>query len=138
MIATADLRRLVTPRPAATSGGWCWSVTPASCKPSVGVACSPSCAATAGSTSSNTSTGSPTAWEAEASLLLRAGDPRALDAYEAHGRIIPGTLDEHLDEIATAWIDRHQNGDTVAVVASTNEHVDLLNDAVQNRPARRR
>ena len=72
-------------------------------------------------------------WEAEASLMLRAGDPRALDAYEAHGRIIPGTLDEHLDAIATTWIDRHDNGDTVAVVASTNEHVDLLNDAVQNR-----
>ena len=43
-------------------------------------------------------------WEAEASLLLRAGDPRALDAYEAHGRIIPGTLDEHLDR------DRHSLG----------------------------
>ena len=35
-------------------------------------------------------------WEAEASLQLRAGDPRALDAYEAHGRIIPGTLEDHL------------------------------------------
>ena len=72
-------------------------------------------------------------WEAEASLMLRAGDPRALDAYEAHGRIIPGTLDDHLDAIANTWIERHDNGDTVAVVASTNEHVDLLNDAVQNR-----
>ena len=36
-------------------------------------------------------------WEAAASLKLRHGDPRALDAYEAHGRIIPGTLAEHLD-----------------------------------------
>ena len=36
-------------------------------------------------------------WEAAASLQLRHGDPRALDAYEAHGRIIPGTLVEHLD-----------------------------------------
>jgi hypothetical protein len=72
-------------------------------------------------------------WEAEASLMLRAGNPNALDCYEAHGRIIPGTLDEHLDRIATAWVDRHQMGDTVAVVASTNEHVDLLNGAVQTR-----
>ncbi len=47
-------------------------------------------------------------WEAAASLQLRAGDPRALDAYEAHGRIVAGTLDAHLDRLATAWID-HQS-----------------------------
>ena len=34
-------------------------------------------------------------WEAAASLQLRHGDLRALDAYEAHDRIIPGTIDEH-------------------------------------------
>ena len=39
-------------------------------------------------------------WEAAASLRLRHGDLRALDAYESHGRIIPGTFDEHLDAIA--------------------------------------
>jgi hypothetical protein len=70
-------------------------------------------------------------WEARASLQLRAGDPVALDAYQAHDRIIPGTLDEHLDAIATAWVDRHRNGDTVALVASTNQHVDLLNATIQ-------
>ena len=32
-------------------------------------------------------------WEAAASLLLRSGDLRGLDAYEAHGRIIAGSLD---------------------------------------------
>jgi conjugative relaxase-like TrwC/TraI family protein len=42
-------------------------------------------------------------WEAAASLQLRSGDPRALDAYEAHGRIIAGTLDEHLDRLAAIW-----------------------------------
>jgi conjugative relaxase-like TrwC/TraI family protein len=31
-------------------------------------------------------------WEPAASLRLRAGDPAVLDAYEAHGRIVPGTL----------------------------------------------
>jgi hypothetical protein len=70
-------------------------------------------------------------WEAAASLQLRAADPRALDAYQAHDRIIPGTLEEHLDAIAIAWVDRRRNGDTVAVVASTNGHVDLLNSAIQ-------
>jgi conjugative relaxase-like TrwC/TraI family protein len=73
------------------------------------------------------------AWEADASLLLRAGDPRGLDAYATHGRIVPGRLEEHLDTIAAAWIERHRNGDTVAVVSSTNEHADLLNAAVQHR-----
>jgi conjugative relaxase-like TrwC/TraI family protein len=71
-------------------------------------------------------------WEADASLLLRTGDPWGLEAYETHGRIIPGTVDEHLWEIAKAWLDHHGRGQTVALVASTNEHVDLLNDSVQN------
>ena len=71
-------------------------------------------------------------WEAEASLQLRTGDPRALDAYEAHGRIIPGTLEAHLGEIAKRWVDHHNRGETLALVASTNEHVDLLNAAVLN------
>ena len=70
-------------------------------------------------------------WEAAASLMLRAGDPRGLDVYEAHGRIIAGTLDEHLDRIATSWIDRHQAGATTAMVASSNDHVDAINAAVQ-------
>src|SRR5687768_15303927 len=30
------------------------------------------------------------AWEAAASLQLRCGDPAALDAYQAHGRIVAG------------------------------------------------
>jgi conjugative relaxase-like TrwC/TraI family protein len=70
-------------------------------------------------------------WEATASLQLRCGDPRALDAYEAHDRIIPGTLAEHLAAIADTWIDHHRNADTVALVASTNDHVDAINRAVQ-------
>jgi hypothetical protein len=63
---------------------------------------------------------------------LRAADPRALDAYEAYGRIIPGTLEDHLGEIAGRWVDHHDRGDTVALVASSNDHVDQLNAAVQN------
>ena len=46
-------------------------------------------------------------WEAAASLQLRSGDPRALDAYEAHDRIIPGTLDDHLAAMAESWIEHH-------------------------------
>ena len=70
-------------------------------------------------------------WEAAASLQLRCGDPRALDAYEAHDRIVPGTLEQHLERIAATWIDHHQDGRTIAVVASTNDQVDTINHAVQ-------
>ena len=70
-------------------------------------------------------------WEAAASLMLRAGDPRGLDVYEAHGRIVAGPLDDHLARIATSWIDRHAAGETTAMVASSNDHVDAINAAVQ-------
>ena len=70
-------------------------------------------------------------WEATASLQLRSGDPRALDAYEAHDRIIPGTLEDHLAAMAETWIERRHRGETVALVASTNDHVDAINHAVQ-------
>ena len=70
-------------------------------------------------------------WEAAASLQLRSGDPRALDAYEAHDRIIPGSLEDHLAAIAETWIENRHRGKTVALVASTNDHVDAINHAVQ-------
>ena len=47
----------------------------------------------------------PHRWEAAASLKLRSGDPPALDAYEAHDRIVAGGLDDHLDRWRTTWID---------------------------------
>jgi conjugative relaxase-like TrwC/TraI family protein len=70
-------------------------------------------------------------WEAAATLQLRAGDPKALDAYEAHGRIVAGTLDAHLDRLATTWIDHQSTGRSIAIVATTNDHVDAINQAVQ-------
>ncbi len=50
---------------------------------------------------------------------------------DAHGRIIAGRLDEHLHRLATFWIDHHDRGRSVAVVASTNDHVDVINRAIQ-------
>ena len=70
-------------------------------------------------------------WEAQASLLLRQGDQRALDLYELHGRIRAGTLDEHLDHFARQWLERHAAGDSIAIMASTNQHVDLINQHIQ-------
>jgi conjugative relaxase-like TrwC/TraI family protein len=70
-------------------------------------------------------------WEAAASLRLRTGDPSAFDTYEAHGRIIPGTLDDHLARMADTWITSRDEGPPIALVASTNDHVDTINRAVQ-------
>jgi len=72
------------------------------------------------------------AWEATATLHLRAARPDAIDAYLDHGRVTPGDLDEHLDVIAHAWIEHHAAGRSVAVTAQTNAHVDLLNDTIQH------
>lgn len=71
-------------------------------------------------------------WEAQASLLLRQGNPRAIDLYEQHGRIRAGTLDEHLDHFAREWVTRHAAGETTAIMASTNQQVDLINDRIQS------
>ena len=71
------------------------------------------------------------AWEQAASLMLRAGDLRGLDAYEAHGRIFAGALTDHLGLLARTWIGHHQSGRTIALVASTNDHVDTINQSVQ-------
>ena len=70
-------------------------------------------------------------WEAAASLRLRHGDLRALGTYESHGRIIPGTFDEHLDAIAAEWMQRHASDETVAITAATNEHVDEINRTIR-------
>lgn len=75
-------------------------------------------------------------WEAAASLRLRRGDLRALGAYEVHGRIIPGSFDEHLDSIAHEWMQRHASGETVAITAATNEHVDEINRTIRQPRAR--
>lgn len=70
-------------------------------------------------------------WEAAASLQLRHGDARALDAYAAHGRIGAAPLDEHADTIATYWLDLHDQGESLAITTARNDDVDLINDRIQ-------
>jgi ATP-dependent exoDNAse (exonuclease V) alpha subunit len=70
-------------------------------------------------------------WEAAASLRLRLGDVGALDAYEAHDRITRGPFGEQVDRIAKRWLGLTADDKTVAITASTNQHVDGINDAVQ-------
>ena len=70
-------------------------------------------------------------WEAAASLQLRHGDPRALDAYEAHRRIVAGPIGDHLEAIADQWIRRHAVGEAVVITTATNDHVDAINHLIQ-------
>ena len=70
-------------------------------------------------------------WEGPASLALRRADPGVVATYEHHGRIQPGTFDEHADQITSEWLEHTGLGRTVAVTAATNEEVDRLNTAIQ-------
>ena len=47
------------------------------------------------------------------------------------GGISPGSLDNHLDCLAHSWLAHHRHGHTVAITATTNEHVDAVNHAIQ-------
>jgi DNA transposition AAA+ family ATPase len=75
-------------------------------------------------------------WEQQASLQLRAANPNALDAYQAHGRVSAGTFDALAADVARQWVDHTAAGKTVAVVAETNDHVDALNHAIQDERRR--
>ena len=72
-------------------------------------------------------------WEAAASLQLRAGDPSVLDVYEARNRIVPGSLDQHLDTITRLYSDSLTTGHTMAITTTTNDHVRLVNQAIQQQ-----
>jgi conjugative relaxase-like TrwC/TraI family protein len=72
-------------------------------------------------------------WEQAASLQLRAGNPDALDAYIDHRRVTAATFDQLVAETARQWTDHTAAGRRVAVVAETNEHVDVLNAAIQQK-----
>ncbi len=70
-------------------------------------------------------------WEQTSSLSLRTGSTAALDAYLSHDRVQAGSFLSLQVDISRRWIDAHEDGKTVAVVAETNAHVDSLNLAIQ-------
>jgi conjugative relaxase-like TrwC/TraI family protein len=70
-------------------------------------------------------------WEQIASLSLRTGTTTAIDAYLGHDRVQAGSFLSLQVDIARRWIDAHEAGQTVTVVAETNAHVDSLNLAIQ-------
>ncbi|MFM9735194.1 MobF family relaxase [Streptomyces niveiscabiei] len=70
-------------------------------------------------------------WEAKASLDLRRGNVRALDAYELQGRIQGGTLEEMKSEVVRAFV-----ADTVAeresvVMTATNARATELSREIR-------
>ena len=77
-------------------------------------------------------------WEAAASLRLRAGDPGVLDVYESHGRITAGSFDDHLHHLAGEWMAVTAAGQSIAITASSNAHVDAINARHPGRSPRRR
>jgi conjugative relaxase-like TrwC/TraI family protein len=70
-------------------------------------------------------------WEGAASLGLRHGDPRILDTYLDHGRIVADTFDAHIEHITQLWLDTTDTGQTIAITTATNDHVDAINAAIQ-------
>lgn len=72
-------------------------------------------------------------WEATNSLRLRAGDPEALHFYNTFGRIGAGSFDEHIETITDAWTRSRDDGETISITTTRNEHVDAINHHIQQR-----
>ena len=71
--------------------------------------------------------GTARTWEATASLQLRRGDERAIDAYARHDRLRDGDSDAMIDAAYTAWkTDRSQGLDSL-LIAADNVTVQALN-----------
>ena len=66
-------------------------------------------------------------WEQRASVELRAGSEDAIDAYEAHDRIVSGARDEMLDAIFAAWKHDIASGRTSLMIAGDLGTVSELN-----------
>ncbi len=66
-------------------------------------------------------------WEAHTTRALRQGDPAALDAYAAHGRLHDGPAELMLDAAYTAWATDRANGHTAVLLAPDRHTVASLN-----------
>ncbi|NWL29143.1 conjugal transfer protein [Paenarthrobacter ureafaciens] len=71
------------------------------------------------------------AWEASASLGLRAGDISVLADYEQHGRISHGTYLDMMDRAYAAWHADVLSGHASVLIAPDNETVSMLNERAQ-------
>jgi ATP-dependent exoDNAse (exonuclease V) alpha subunit len=73
------------------------------------------------------------AWEAEASLELRAGHTRVAKTYVEHGRVDSGRRDEVLDRLFAGWLADHQAGKVSLMVAGDAANVADLNSRARTR-----
>jgi len=70
-------------------------------------------------------------WERKASLQLRTGNPNALADYEQHGRLHGGSAQEMESKIIAVWTAARSRGETVALMANSNQAVNRLNQLAQ-------
>ena len=69
------------------------------------------------------------AWEADATLRLRAGDPSVIDVYDAHDRIREGSYAQMLEETYRAYRDATATDPSAAVmIVSDNLSVQALSE----------
>ncbi|MBG0741302.1 relaxase domain-containing protein [Paeniglutamicibacter antarcticus] len=68
------------------------------------------------------------AWEGPASLLLRVGDVKAIQAYASHGRFHHGEYLEMIDQAYERWASDIQAGVSSILIAPDNETVTVLNE----------
>jgi conjugative relaxase-like TrwC/TraI family protein len=66
-------------------------------------------------------------WEAEASMLLRAGHDAAFYAYQARGRLVEGSRAQLLEQIYAAWSDDVASGHDAIMLAADIATVHELN-----------
>ncbi|HEV2809783.1 MAG TPA: MobF family relaxase [Acidimicrobiales bacterium] len=71
------------------------------------------------------------AWEREASLQLRRGNPEVLALYDHHGRIHGGSCRQMERAVVDAWWEARSRGEAAAMMAPTNETVVALNHRAQ-------
>ena len=71
------------------------------------------------------------AWEAGASVRLRAGDFTAYAAYDRHGRMRGADRDAAMDRAASMWLADHLRGKNVLLLAGSNSEAADLSRRVQ-------
>ncbi|WP_246169418.1 MobF family relaxase [Actinotalea subterranea] len=67
------------------------------------------------------------AWEADATLALREGNPRVLETYADHGRIHDGPSEAMLEDAYTAWTTDTEHGVVSVLIAPDTASVAALN-----------
>jgi conjugative relaxase-like TrwC/TraI family protein len=72
-------------------------------------------------------------WEAQASLGLRAGDPRALEIYAAHRRLHTTHPALVAEQVARYHTRLASSGDAVAITTATTSVAREINRAIQHR-----